>query len=139
MPPAAPVFHVGAVTGLPRYFLGLRVKYASWRRKAGSGKILLDSVEFGGFTLRQYYKRLLQDFLAEQIRRYRRENGLTQERMAEALRISPRSYIDLEHGRYGCSMMTAIFFLVNLDKEPLFQLWNDLRELVKRADQHDAA
>lgn len=89
--------------------------------------------------MRQYYKRLLQDFLAEQIRRYRRENGLTQERMAEALRISPRSYIDLEHGRYGCSMMTAIFFLVNLDKEPLFQLWNDLRELVKRADQHDAA
>lgn len=89
--------------------------------------------------MRKYYKRLLQDFLAEQIRRFRMERGYTQEQMAERLRISPRSYIDLEHKRYGCSGLTCFFFLVMLDVEALLRLVNDFRELIERADRHDAA
>lgn len=89
--------------------------------------------------MRKYYKRLLQDFLAEQIRRFRAENGYTQEQMAEYLRISPRSYIDLEHNRYGCSAMTFIFFLLMLDIEEVIRLVNDFREQIERADRHDVA
>lgn len=89
--------------------------------------------------MRTYYKRLLQDFLAEQIRRFRAEHSYTQEQMAERLRISPRSYIDLEHKRYGCSAMTFGFFLLMLDMDALIQLINDFRELIEKADQHDAA
>ncbi|MDO4314275.1 MAG: hypothetical protein Q4C45_00765 [Oscillospiraceae bacterium] len=59
--------------------------------------------------------------------------------MAERLRISPRSYIDLEHKRYGCSAMTFGFFLLMLDMDALIQLINDFRELIEKADQHDAA
>nr|WP_325300529.1 helix-turn-helix domain-containing protein [uncultured Dysosmobacter sp.] len=89
--------------------------------------------------MRKYYKYLLQDFLAEEIRRYRAENGMTQEQMAEALRVSPRSYIDLEHKKYGCSAVTAFFFLIRLDMETLLRLLNDFRALVERADRHDVA
>lgn len=89
--------------------------------------------------MRKYYKYLLQDFLAEQIRRYRAEHGMTQEQMAEALRISPRSYIDLEHKKYGCSATTAVFFLIRLDVETLLRLLDEFRELVERADRHDVA
>lgn len=89
--------------------------------------------------MRKYYKRLLQDFLAERIRRFRAERSYTQEHMAECLRISPRSYIDLEHKRYGCSALTALFFLLMLDNEARMRLFSDLRELIEEADQHDAA
>lgn len=89
--------------------------------------------------MRKYYKSLLQDFLAEKIRQYRAEHSMTQEQMAEMLRISPRSYIDLEHKRYGCSATTAFFFLIRLDVETLLRLLDDFRELVERADRHDVA
>lgn len=89
--------------------------------------------------MRKYYKRLLQDFLAEHIRRFRAEHSYTQEQMAERLRISPRSYIDLEHKRYGCSALTALFFLLMLDNEARMHLFNDFRELIEEADRHEAA
>ena len=42
------------------------------------------------------YKALLQIFLLERIKGYRKGHKLTQEAMAESLRISPRSYAYLE-------------------------------------------
>lgn len=59
--------------------------------------------------------------------------------MAEYLRISPRSYIDLEHSRYGCSGTTLFFFFLMLDIEALVRLVNDFREQLERVDRHDAA
>lgn len=89
--------------------------------------------------MRKYDKHLLQNFLAEHIRQFRAEHNYTQEQMAERLRISPRSYIDLEHKRYGCSGPTAFFFLLLLDNEARVQLFNDFRKLIDEADQHEAA
>ena len=40
------------------------------------------------------YKHLMQDYLRIQIQDYRYQNHLTQENMAEALHVSPRSYLD---------------------------------------------
>ena len=46
-------------------------------------------------------KLVFQDFLRSRIHSYRSVHAFSQEHMAEALRISPRSYIDQEHGKYG--------------------------------------
>ena len=51
-------------------------------------------------------KLVFQDFLRSRIHSYRSVHAFSQEHMAEALRISPRSYIDQEHGKYGFSAMT---------------------------------
>lgn len=89
--------------------------------------------------MRSRYKQLLKDFLADRIKQYRKGHGLTQENMAERLRVSPRSYIDLEHKRYGCSSMTVLFFFLHLNQEELLQLLRDFRALIERTDYHDDA
>lgn len=89
--------------------------------------------------MRQQNKQLLKDFLANQMKRFRKEHGLTQEMMSEQLRISPRSYINLEHRRYGCSALTLVCFLLQLNDEEVIQLLNDFHSLLERSDHHDAA
>lgn len=90
--------------------------------------------------MQKHYKYLLQDFLAKRFKRYRAEQGMTQEQMAEVLHISPRSYIDLEHKKYGCSALTAFFFLIRLDSDARQRLVNDFHELVvEEMERHDVA
>ena len=59
--------------------------------------------------------------------------------MAEKLRISPRSYIDLERGKYGFSAATFAFFLLILSEEDVLELLRSLRKLINEEDSHDAA
>lgn len=59
-------------------------------------------------------KKQLQAIMAKRIRQFRLEHNLTQEQMAEKLRISPRSYGDLERGTMGCSLQTYLQFLMCL-------------------------
>lgn len=44
--------------------------------------------------MRKKSKRLLMDYLSMQIRIFRGKEDLTQEKMAEKLHITPRSYFD---------------------------------------------
>ena len=88
--------------------------------------------------MRRQYKQRMQQFLASQLMLFRTEQNLTQEKMAEKLAISPRAYIDLEHGKYACSMITCLLFLVRLKDEAVLQLLRECRNLVDDADQ-DAA
>ena len=88
--------------------------------------------------MRRQYKQRLQQFLATQLMRFRTEQSLTQEMMAEKLAISPRAYIDLEHGKYACSMMTCLLFLMRLKDEAVLQLLRECRSLMEDIDQ-DAA
>ena len=77
------------------------------------------------------YKALLQIFLLERIKVYRKGHKLTQENMAEFLRISPRSYAYLEKGDNGCSATTRMFFFLILTEEELLQMLADFRALVE--------
>ncbi len=43
---------------------------------------------------------------------YRIQEDLTQLQMAERLCMDERSYIDLEHGKNGCSVVTLVLYLV---------------------------
>ena len=84
------------------------------------------------------YKALLQIFLLERIKGYRKGHNLTQENMAESLRISPRSYAYLEKGDNGCSATTLMFFFLILTEEELLQMLADFRALVE-AEEYVAA
>ncbi len=80
------------------------------------------------------HKHLLQDFLRNQILDYRHQNHLTQENMAEALHVSPRSYFDQEHGRYGFSAMSLVFFILLLSEEDLLEFFKNLRFILEGSE-----
>ena len=84
--------------------------------------------------MRRQHKQRLQRFLAGQLMRFRTEQNLTQEMMAERLAISPRAYIDLEHGKYACSMVTCLLFFIGLKDEAILQLLKECRSLLESAD-----
>jgi len=88
--------------------------------------------------VRQRLNPLLRLFMAERFRDFRMEQHFTQEQMSEKLWISPRSYIDLEHGRYRCSMMTAFLFLLCLEDDEVLHFVHDFRDLVQKETEHEA-
>lgn len=85
------------------------------------------------------YQIMLREFLREQIRGHRKRQKLTQEAMAEELRISPRSYAYLEAGTYGCSAATLMFFLLILSDEEVLQLRMEFRVLVGKGEPYVVA
>ena len=48
------------------------------------------------------------------------------------LRISPRSYIDQEHGKYGFSAMTLVYYIFLLNDEEILTFIGELRYLMGR-------
>ncbi len=83
------------------------------------------------------YKNLFQEFLRKRICSYRYIHFITQEQMAEVLHISPRSYLDQEHGRYGFSSLSLVFYLLLLPEEEVLEFLRDLRILMERTEQKD--
>ena len=77
--------------------------------------------------------------IGNQIKLLRQRKGVTQEAMAEKLRISPRSYISLERGKSGCSAATLMFFLLILSNEEILNLCAAFRRQVDEEDAHDVA
>lgn len=57
--------------------------------------------------------------------------------MAELLHISPRAYIDQEHGVYGFSALSFAFFLMVISEDEVLILLNDFRALVRRMEEGD--
>ena len=60
------------------------------------------------------YKSTLRSFLSEFASSLRKSRGMTQEEMAEKLRITGRAYSDLERGIYCFSTVALIFLLLTL-------------------------
>ena len=63
------------------------------------------------------YPALLSELLSAELSSLRQKMALTQEAMAEQLRISTRAYSDLERGRYVASAPTLMFLFSMLDAE----------------------
>lgn len=89
--------------------------------------------------LRDLYKDALKNFLSNEIKRFRTVKKLSQQAMAELLRVDPRSYTDLEHKVYSCSLLTFLFFAQQLEDEGKLQLLKELCSLLERIDSHDVA
>lgn len=81
---------------------------------------------------------LLNDYLRESIRSYRKAHRFSQKSMAAILEISPRSYNDQERGKYGFSAISLVFFMITLPESGVIDFWKDMCMLLK-GDRKDAA
>lgn len=77
------------------------------------------------------YKPLLKELLAEYADTFRKTNHLTQEEMAERLRITSRAYGDLERGKYCFSAPALLFLLLLLNGDEIHQLLDSVRDAVR--------
>lgn len=80
----------------------------------------------------------LKKFISLEFQKMRIESNLSQERMAEFLMMSPRSYVDLEHGKYLCSTVVFIVFIIQfeINKEEFF---DKLKSVLESDENSDAA
>ena len=85
------------------------------------------------------YPALLSELLSEELSSLRQQKALTQEAMAEQLRISSRAYSDLERGRYAASAPTLMFLFSMLDTEALDALVQQFMKRVQALEGTDAA
>ncbi len=85
------------------------------------------------------YPALLSELLSTELSSLRQQMALTQEAMAERLRISSRAYSDLERGRYAASAPTLMFLFSMLDAEALDALVQQFMKRVQALEGTDAA
>ena len=85
------------------------------------------------------YPALLAELLSEELSSLRQQMALTQEAMAERLRISSRAYSDLERGRYATSAPTLMFLFSMLDAEAQSDLVRQFMKRVQALEGTDAA
>ena len=85
------------------------------------------------------YPALLSELLSTELSSLRQQMALTQEAMAERLRISSRAYSDLERGRYAASAPTLMFLFSMLDAEALDALVQQFMKRVQALEGPDAA
>ena len=64
-------------------------------------------------------KLFAKEFLAEYAGALRKHRNLTQDEMAEQLRITSRAYGDLERGKYCFSALALLFLLLMLSEEEI--------------------
>lgn len=85
------------------------------------------------------YPALLAEILSEELSSLRQQKALTQEAMAEQLRISSRAYSDLERGRYAASAPTLLFLFSMLEADAQGALVQRFMNRVQALEGTDAA
>lgn len=69
--------------------------------------------------MRKQYEEILKMVLNRHLLRRRTEMELSQEEMAHRLLMGCQTYIDLDHGKSGCSALTLVLFLLYICEEPI--------------------
>lgn len=77
------------------------------------------------------YKYMFQEYLRKWIRSFRTSRKISQEHMSEMIHVSPRSYFDQEHGKYGFSAISLISFLLLLTQEELMEFLDGYRSIAE--------
>lgn len=85
------------------------------------------------------YKSTLRSFLSEFASSLRKSRGMTQEEMAEKLRITGRAYSDLERGIYCFSTVALIFLLLMLKEDEMKEFLTALRGKITKAEGREVA
>ena len=85
------------------------------------------------------YPALLAELLSAELSSLRQKMALTQEAMAEQLRISSRAYSDLERGRYAASAPTLLFLFSMLEADARSALVQRFMNRVQALEGTDAA
>lgn len=68
--------------------------------------------------MRKTYHEIIKTYFHEHLTRTRMAQGRTQSEMAEKLAMDDRSYIDLDHGKTCCSLVTFIRYLLFVCEDP---------------------
>lgn len=76
-------------------------------------------------------------FFHEKLFRRRVELDITQEEMADRLVMASRTYVDLDHGKTGCSALTFALFLIYICADPMIFL-EELRDAFKNGGDQAA-
>ena len=85
------------------------------------------------------YPALLAELLSKELYSLRQQKSLTQEAMAEQLRISSRAYSDLERGKYAASAPTLRFLFSMLEADAQRVLIQQFMKQVQALEGTDAA
>ena len=85
------------------------------------------------------YPALLAELLSKELYSLRQQKSLTQEAMAEQLRISSRAYSDLERGKYAASAPTLLFLFSMLAADAQRVLIQQFMKQVQALEGTDAA
>ncbi len=85
------------------------------------------------------YKTLAKEFLAEYTAALRKLRNLTQDEMAERLRITSRAYGDLERGKYCFSAIALLFLVLMLSDDELKALLEGFRKRAHDLEHKEAA
>ena len=85
------------------------------------------------------YPALLAELLSKELYSLRQQKSLTQEAMAEQLRISSRAYSDLERGKYAASAPTLLFHFSMLEADAQRVLIQQFMKQVQALEGTDAA
>ena len=85
------------------------------------------------------YKEILRKFFSEYVSALRKRRGLTQEQMAEKLRITGRAYSDLERGIYSFSTAALVFLLLMLEEGEIKELLSSLRDEIEKVEGREVA
>lgn len=86
--------------------------------------------------MRNTYRILIGKYFCQTVFSYRLQQDMTQVEMAERLCMDERSYIDLEHGKNGCSVVTLMLFLM-YECSDVDNFLRELRDIFEEAN--DAA
>ena len=87
--------------------------------------------------MRKHYIKVLKAFFHNKLFFTREALGITQEEMAHRLAMASRTYVDLDHGKTGCSALTLALFLIYICADPLAFL-EELRDAFEAADNKAA-
>ena len=85
------------------------------------------------------YRALAKNFLAEYVNALRKRRNLTQDEMAERLRITSRAYGDLERGKYCFSAVALLFLLLMLSEDEAKDFLREFRKRVDELEHKEAA
>lgn len=87
--------------------------------------------------MRKQYTKIFKAFFHEKLFRRREDMGITQEEMAHRLAMASRTYVDLDHGKTGCSALTLALFLIYICTDPIDFL-EELRNALENSDSKAA-
>lgn len=87
--------------------------------------------------MRKTYEKILKEHFYKHLIDKREELHLSQVKMADKLIMDTRSYVNLDHGKSGCSSLTLALYLINFCDNPQEYL-DELREAFDDHENHIA-
>ena len=82
---------------------------------------------------------ILRKFFSKYVSTLRKRRGLTQEEMAEKLRITGRAYSDLERDIYCFSVAALVFLLLMLEEGEIKELLSPLLDEIEKVEGRGVA